>query len=55
VIVDCRVNIWNDKDVRPLFREQVARIRPGGMDLKADADMLYAAIASRRAFAALSA
>jgi predicted TIM-barrel fold metal-dependent hydrolase len=45
VIVDCHVNIWNDEDVRPLFREQMARIRPGGMDLKADADTLFAAMA----------
>jgi predicted TIM-barrel fold metal-dependent hydrolase len=45
MIVDCHVNVWNDEDVRPLFREQMARIRPGGMELKADADTLYAAMA----------
>lgn len=45
MIVDCHVNIWNDEDVRPLFREQMARIRPGGMELKADADTLHAAMA----------
>jgi uncharacterized protein len=44
MIVDCHVNIWNPEDVRPLFREQMARIRPGGMDLAADAETLHAAM-----------
>jgi predicted TIM-barrel fold metal-dependent hydrolase len=42
MIVDCHVNI---RHVRPLFAEQMARIRPGGMGLKADADTLYQAMA----------
>jgi uncharacterized protein len=42
MIVDCHVNIWNDEHVLPLFHEQMARIRPGGMGLKADAAALAA-------------
>ena len=44
MIVDCHVNIWEERHLRPLFAEQMARIRPGGMGLKADADTLYAAM-----------
>jgi hypothetical protein len=52
MIVDCHVNIWEQRHLRPLFAEQMARIRPGGMGLKADADTLYAAMAGveRRSF-----
>ncbi|NJO38543.1 MAG: amidohydrolase [Rhizobiales bacterium] len=45
MIVDCHVNIWEDRHLPPLFAEQMARIRPGGMGLKADADTLYLAMA----------
>jgi uncharacterized protein len=45
MIVDCHVNIWEDRHVRPLFTEQMARIRRGGMGLKADAETLYEAMA----------
>ena len=42
MIVDCHVNIWEDRHVRPLFAEQLARVRPqGAVGLKADADTLY--------------
>jgi uncharacterized protein len=44
MIVDCHVNIWEDRHLTPLFREQMARIRLGGMGLKADADAIYAAM-----------
>ncbi len=44
MIVDCHVNIWEDRHLTPLFAEQMARIRPGGMGLKADADTLYQAM-----------
>jgi uncharacterized protein len=44
VIVDCHVNIWEDRHLTPLFALQMARIRPGGMGLKADADTLYEAM-----------
>ena len=44
MIVDCHVNIWEERHLTPLFAEQMARIRPGGMGLKADADTLYAAM-----------
>ncbi len=46
MIVDCHVNIWEDRHLTPLFAEQMARIRPGGMGLKADADTLYRAMAN---------
>ena len=45
MIVDCHVNIWEERHLTPLFAEQMARIRPGGMGLKADADTLYRAMA----------
>ncbi len=42
MIVDCHVNIWEDRHVRPLFAEQLSRVRPqGAVGLKADADTLY--------------
>jgi predicted TIM-barrel fold metal-dependent hydrolase len=44
MIVDCHVNIWEERHLTPLFAEQMARIRPGGMGLKADADTLCAAM-----------
>src|ERR687898_2783377 len=44
MIVDCHVNIWEERHLTPLFAEQTARIRPGGMGLKADADTLYRAM-----------
>lgn len=44
MIVDCHVNIWEDRHLTPLFAEQMARIRPGGMGLKADADTLHRAM-----------
>ena len=44
MIVDCHVNIWEERHLTPLFAEQMARIRPGGMGLQADADTLYAAM-----------
>ncbi len=46
MIVDCHVNIWEDRHLTPIFAEQMARIRPGGMGLKADADTLYQAMAN---------
>jgi hypothetical protein len=44
MIVDCHVNIWEDRHLTPLFAQQMSRIRPGGMGLKADADTLYEAM-----------
>ena len=38
---DCHVNIFNDEDVLPLYLAQQARIRPGEMAPRADADTLY--------------
>jgi len=42
---DCHVNIWNDEDVLPLYETQIARVRPGAMAPKADADTLHAEMA----------
>jgi uncharacterized protein len=45
LIVDCHVNIWNSDELTPLWREQMARVRPDGAPgLLADADTLYAAM-----------
>ena len=45
-IVDCHVNVWDDKHLRPTFAEQTAAARSGGaVGVKADADTLYQAMA----------
>jgi hypothetical protein len=44
MIVDCHVNIWEERHLTPLFAAQMARIRPGGMGLKADAATLHEAM-----------
>jgi hypothetical protein len=45
MIVDCHVNIWNHDQVTPLWREQMARVRPDGAPgLLADADTLHQAM-----------
>jgi len=38
---DCHVNIFNDEHVLPLYLTHQARVRPGSMAPKADADTLY--------------
>ena len=43
---DCHVNIWNEEHVLPLYREQLARVRPGKMAPKADADTLHREMAN---------
>ncbi len=45
MIVDCHVNIWEDRHVTPLYAEQLARVRPGQMHDKADADTVHRAMA----------
>jgi predicted TIM-barrel fold metal-dependent hydrolase len=44
MICDCHVNIWNEEHVRPSFAAQLARVRPGQVGYKADADTLYQAM-----------
>lgn len=44
-IYDCHVNIWDDRHVLPLYHQQMARVRSGAMQEKADADTLAAAMA----------
>jgi predicted TIM-barrel fold metal-dependent hydrolase len=46
MLVDCHVNIWNDEHLLSTFHEQMARIRPGGMTLEADAATLAAEMRS---------
>jgi predicted TIM-barrel fold metal-dependent hydrolase len=46
VICDCHVNIWNPEHVRPSFHQQLKRVRPGEVGLKADADTIAAAMAA---------
>ena len=44
MIVDCHVNIWEPRHLTPLFEEQMTRIRPGGIGLRADAEALNQAM-----------
>ena len=47
MIVDCHVNIWDDRHVFPLFGDQLSRVRPqGAVGLKADADTIYREMAA---------
>lgn len=46
MIVDCHVDIWNDEHAKPLFYEQLGRVRPGGVKLKADAETLVSVLTS---------
>lgn len=43
-IFDCHVNIWEDRHELPLYREQMARVRSGAVQPKADAETLYRAM-----------
>ena len=40
-ITDCHVNIWNPEHYLPAYLQQMARVRPGEMLVKTDADSLY--------------
>jgi predicted TIM-barrel fold metal-dependent hydrolase len=44
-IVDCHVNIYEDRHLVPSKEIQAGRIRPGAMQPKADADSIYRAMA----------
>jgi predicted TIM-barrel fold metal-dependent hydrolase len=44
-VCDCHVNIWNDEHVLPLYGTQLARVRPGDMAPKSDADTIYTQMA----------
>jgi len=39
-IYDCHVNVWNDDQYLPLYHQQLARVRPGGIPPGSDADTL---------------
>ena len=45
MIVDCHVNVWEDRHCTPKFREQTKFARPGSVGIKADADTLHRAMA----------
>lgn len=45
MIVDCHVNIWEERHYRPLFAAGTAFARPGAVNPKADAATVYAAMA----------
>jgi len=47
-IYDCHVNVWNDDQYLPRYYEQLARVRPGGVPPKSDADTLAAELAGAR-------
>jgi len=42
---DCHVNIWNDEHVLPLYGQQLARVRPGEMAPRGDAETIFAEMA----------
>jgi len=44
MICDCHVNIWNQEHVKPCFSRQLARVRPGSVGMRADADTIYEAM-----------
>jgi predicted TIM-barrel fold metal-dependent hydrolase len=44
MIVDCHVNIYDDSQILPLFRQIAGIARPGGFTLEANADIAYAAM-----------
>ena len=39
-LYDCHVNVWSPDQYLPLYHEQLARVRPGGLPPKSDADTL---------------
>ena len=45
MIVDCHVNVWEDRHCTETFRAQTKFARPGSVGIKADADTLHAAMA----------
>jgi predicted TIM-barrel fold metal-dependent hydrolase len=44
MLVDCHVNIYDDDQILPLYRESSRIAVPGGFPLKSDADTIYAAM-----------
>ena len=44
MIVDCHVNVWEDRHCTEMFREQTKFARPGSVGIKADADTLHKAM-----------
>lgn len=43
-IYDCHVNIWEERHVLPLYHQQMARVRRGSLQQKADAETLFQAM-----------
>ena len=44
MIVDCHVNVYDDSQIRPLFRELTGVARAGGFDPRANADVVHEAM-----------
>jgi predicted TIM-barrel fold metal-dependent hydrolase len=44
MIVDCHVNVYDDRQILPLFREIAGLARPGGFALQANADTVFTAM-----------
>lgn len=44
VIVDCHVNVFEERHVTPLLRAEAKHFRPGAPELRADADTIYRAM-----------
>lgn len=47
-IFDCHVNIWEERHVTALYRDQMVRVRKGSVQVKADAETLYRAMGGIR-------
>jgi predicted TIM-barrel fold metal-dependent hydrolase len=44
MLVDCHVNVYEDRHIIPYYHEIIKNVRPGGMDSRADADTVYEAM-----------
>ncbi len=47
-IFDCHVNIWEERHVTALYRDQMVRVRKGSVQVNADAETLYRAMGGIR-------
>ena len=44
MIVDCHVNVYEDRHVVPYYHEVTTNVRPGAMAPRADPDTVYEAM-----------
>lgn len=45
-VYDCHVNVWDPEQYLPVYHEQLARVRPGGLPPASDADTLARELAA---------